>query len=96
LDTYAESSSCKVIGRRATARDEKRWRESVDGYCVFRTPSEAPTRHTWERIMDDVSPIHAIVAEKRNEGVVGVANYVIHCFRRMPKTPCKRRVEPRI
>jgi hypothetical protein len=46
--------------------------------------------------MDDVSPIHAIVAEKRNEGVVGVANYVIHCFRSMPKTPCKRTVEPRI
>jgi GNAT superfamily N-acetyltransferase len=70
----------KVSIRRAAARDEKRWRELFDGYCVFykRPLSEPLTRHTWERIMDDLSPIHAIVAEKRNEGVVGIANYVIH------------------
>ena len=70
----------KVIIRRAAARDEKRWRELFDGYCIFykRNPSKRLTRHTWERIMDDASPIHSIVAEKRNEGVVAIANYVVH------------------
>ena len=48
----------KVTIRRAAPRDEKRWRELFDGYCLFyeRTPSEPLTRHTLERIMDDVSP----------------------------------------
>jgi GNAT superfamily N-acetyltransferase len=70
----------KLIIRRAAPRDEKRWCELFEGYCLFykRTPSDPLTRHTWERIMDDGSPIHAIVAEKRNEGVVGIANYVVH------------------
>src|ERR1700675_4898760 len=60
-----EALPSKVIIRRAAPRDEKRWRELFDGYCVFykRTPSELLTRHTWARIMDDASPIHAIVAE---------------------------------
>jgi hypothetical protein len=46
---HAGSSSFKVIVRRAAPRDQKRWRELFDGYCLFykRTPSEALTRHTW-------------------------------------------------
>ena len=49
-----EVHSSKLIIRRATPRDEKRWRELFDGYCLFynRTPSELLTRHTWARIMD--------------------------------------------
>jgi GNAT superfamily N-acetyltransferase len=75
-----EALPSKVIVRRAAPRDEKRWRELFDGYCVFykRTPSEPLTRHTWARIMDDASPIHAIVAEDRKDGVIGIANYVVH------------------
>ena len=70
----------KVIIRRADPRDERRWRELFDGYCLFykRTPSEQLTRHTWERIMDVASPIYAIVAEEQKSGVIGIANYVVH------------------
>jgi len=75
-----EVHSSKLIIRRATPRDEKRWRELFDGYCLFynRTPSELLTRHTWARIMDDASPVHAIVAEDQEDGVIGIANYVVH------------------
>jgi len=66
--------------RRIEARDEPRWRELWDGYCRFyeRELSEPVTRHTWRRIMDPDSPVHAIVAERPGEGVIGIANYVIH------------------
>jgi hypothetical protein len=69
-----------VTVRRAAARDEKRWRELFDGYCLFykRTPSKPLTRYTWSRTLDDASPIHAILAEDRKEGVIGIANYVVH------------------
>ena len=66
--------------RQAEPRDEKRWRELFDGYCIFykRPLSEPLTSHTWARILDDASPIHAIVAEEPNGDVIGIANYVIH------------------
>jgi GNAT superfamily N-acetyltransferase len=69
-----------VTVRPAVARDEPRWRELFDAYCVFyeRSPSEPLARHTWTRILDDTSPIHAIVAEDPNHGVIGIANYVLH------------------
>jgi GNAT superfamily N-acetyltransferase len=69
-----------VVVRKAEPGDEKRWRELFDGYCVFykRTPSETLTRHTWARIMDPASPVHAIVAEDQGVGVIGIANYVVH------------------
>src|SRR5450755_1262960 len=75
-----EALPSRVIVRRAERRDEKRWRELFDGYCVFykRTLSEPLTRHTWARIMDDASPIHALVAEDQKGRVIGIANYVIH------------------
>jgi GNAT superfamily N-acetyltransferase len=70
----------EVTVRSAAARDEKRWRELFDGYCIFykRTPSEALTRHTWARILDPASPVHAIVADHEKHGVIGIANYVVH------------------
>jgi GNAT superfamily N-acetyltransferase len=76
----SKARGLKVTVRRAAARDEKRWRELFDGYCLFykRTPSKALTRHTWARILDGASPIHAIVAEDRKRGVIGMANYVVH------------------
>jgi ribosomal protein S18 acetylase RimI-like enzyme len=66
--------------RRIEARDEGRWRELWDGYCRFyeRDLSEAITRHTWERILDAACPVHAIVADHASNGVIGMANYVIH------------------
>jgi GNAT superfamily N-acetyltransferase len=69
-----------VTVRKIESRDEARWRELWDGYCRFyeKEPSEAITRYTWSRIMDQTSPMHAIVAEHEGRGVVGIANYVIH------------------
>lgn len=66
--------------RKIEERDEGRWRELWDGYCRFyeRDLSEAVTRHTWTRIMDAGSPVHAIVAERERAGVIGMAHYVIH------------------
>jgi GNAT superfamily N-acetyltransferase len=65
--------------RKIEPRDEPRWRELWDGYTRFyeKEPSGAVTRHTWARIMDPASPVHAIVAEDAGE-VIGIANYVIH------------------
>ena len=76
----SESLPLEVTVRRAAPQDEKRWRELFEGYCLFykRPPSEPLTHHTWDRILHDASPIHAIVAEDRNDGVIGIANYVIH------------------
>ena len=65
--------------RRIEVRDQARWRELWDGYTRFyeREPSEPVTRHAWARIMDEHSPVHAIVAERDGE-IIGIANYVIH------------------
>ena len=69
-----------VTIRKIEARDEARWRTLWDGYCRFyeRELNEAVTRHTWARILDPASPVYAIVAERAGEGVIGMANYVIH------------------
>ena len=66
--------------RRIEARDELRWRELWEGYCRFyeREPSEPITRHTFARIMNDRSPVHAIVADRSDDLVIGMANYIIH------------------
>ena len=66
--------------RKIEARDQARWRKLWDGYTRFyeREPDEALTRRTWARIMDSASPIYAIVAERAGEGVIGMANYIIH------------------
>ena len=69
-----------AVIRRIEARDEPRWRVLWEGYCRFyeRELSDAITAHTWTRIMDSASPVHAIVAEREGEGVIGIANYIIH------------------
>jgi GNAT superfamily N-acetyltransferase len=66
--------------RRIEARDEARWRELWDGYCRFyeRPPDAAVANFAWARIMDAASPVHAIVAERAGDGVIGIANYIIH------------------
>jgi GNAT superfamily N-acetyltransferase len=66
--------------RRIEARDRARWEKLWQGYCRFyeRRLSGAVTRHTWARIMDPAAPVHAIVAERPREGVIGMANYIIH------------------
>jgi GNAT superfamily N-acetyltransferase len=65
--------------RPVEARDAARWRELWDGYTRFyeREPDAAITAHTWSRIMDPASPVHAIVAECEGE-VTGIANYLLH------------------
>ncbi len=69
-----------VAIRRIEARDEARWRVLWEGYCRFyeRDLSDTLTAYTWERILDPASPVAAIVAERESEGVIGIANYVIH------------------
>ena len=66
--------------RKIEARDEARWRELWDGYCRFyeRAPAPKVNDYTWRRIMDAASPVHGIVAERAGEGVIGIANYIIH------------------
>jgi GNAT superfamily N-acetyltransferase len=66
--------------RRIEPGDEGRWRELWDDYTRFyeREPSEALTRHTWSRIMDQTCPVYAVVAECTVRGIIGIANYVIH------------------
>jgi GNAT superfamily N-acetyltransferase len=66
--------------RKIEARDEARWRVLWDGYCRFyeREMSEPITMHTWNRIMEFASPVHAIVAEDAVAGVIGICNYILH------------------
>lgn len=61
-------------------RDEARWRVLWDAYTRFyeREPSGPLTASTWQRIFDPNVPVHAIVAEDAQAGVVGIANYLIH------------------
>src|SRR3981189_1396081 len=66
--------------RKISDRDESRWRELFDAYNRFygREPSEPLTQHTWRRIMDPTSSVHAIVAVDTANHVAGFANYIIH------------------
>ena len=69
-----------VTIRRIEPGDQARWRELWDGYTRFyeREPVETVTRHTWARLMDPASPVYAIVADRAGDGVIGMANYLIH------------------
>ena len=66
--------------RKAEALDEARWRELFDAYNRFyeREPEPAITAHTWARIQDFGSPVHAIVAESGAGQVIAIVNYVVH------------------
>jgi GNAT superfamily N-acetyltransferase len=70
----------EIAVRPIEARDEAAWRELWDGYCRFYEVNlgEAVSAHTWKRILDRDSPVHAIVAEHARRGVVGMANYILH------------------
>lgn len=69
-----------ITVRPIEARDEARWRVLFDGYTRFyeREPVEAITRHAWARIVDSAKPVHAIVADDSAQGVIGIANYILH------------------
>ena len=66
--------------RKIEAKDEARWRVLWEGYCRFyeRDLSGPVTEYTWQRIMNPASPVFAIVAEHPKEGVIGMANCVVH------------------
>jgi GNAT superfamily N-acetyltransferase len=66
--------------RKIQARDEARWRVLWDGYCRFYElkMSQDITELTWKRIMDPASPVHACVAERPGDGVIGICNYILH------------------
>jgi GNAT superfamily N-acetyltransferase len=69
-----------VTIRKAEARDRPRWQALWEGYCAFYEVDlrGAVTEHTWRRILDPAAPVHAIVAETKADGVIGIANFVIH------------------
>ncbi len=69
-----------LVIRKIQAHDEPRWRLLWEGYCLFyeRELSEIATNHTWQRIMEEASPVRAIVAEAPGVGVIGMANYILH------------------
>jgi len=66
--------------RKIESRDEAAWRRLWDGYCRFYEVTLSPevTQRTWERILDDRSSVHAIVAEDDGGRVIGIANYIVH------------------
>jgi ribosomal protein S18 acetylase RimI-like enzyme len=66
--------------RPVSPADYPRWRELFDGYTRFyeREPLDQIANHAWTRILDPAAPVHAIVAEREGEGIIGIANYVIH------------------
>jgi GNAT superfamily N-acetyltransferase len=66
--------------RKIEARDRQRWQALWEGYCSFyKVDLRGPvTEHTWKRIMEKDGPVRAVVAETKADGVIGIANYVIH------------------
>ena len=70
----------KATIRKIKAADRVRWGKLWEGYCLFyeRDLSGPVTEHTWKRIMDPEVPMHAVVAETKAGGVIGICNYVIH------------------
>lgn len=66
--------------RKVEVRDEARWRALWDGYIRFYEAEipESITGHTWKRLMSADVPVYGIVAEDAHDGVIGMANYLIH------------------
>ena len=61
-------------------RDRARWEPMWDGYTRFyeREPREDITAHLWKRLFDPASPVHGIVADDPQLGVIGLAHYILH------------------
>jgi GNAT superfamily N-acetyltransferase len=72
--------SAAVTVRPIEPRDEARWRVLWTGYHRFyeREATEKHTKYAWQRIMDPKVAMHAIVADRAGDGVIGMANYLIH------------------
>jgi GNAT superfamily N-acetyltransferase len=66
--------------RAVEPRDEARWRPLWDAYSRFwgRAPDEAITRRTWANLHDPAAPVHGLVADHAEAGVVAIAHYLIH------------------
>jgi GNAT superfamily N-acetyltransferase len=75
----SQSTAPDVTIRAAKPGDETAWRKLWADYVTFYRGkvSEDITASTWKRILDPVSPIHALVAE-RGGRVVGLCNYLFH------------------
>ncbi|MGL4636284.1 MAG: GNAT family N-acetyltransferase [Beijerinckiaceae bacterium] len=69
----------ETIIRAATAADEAAWRKLWAGYIAFYrgSVSEDVTAATWKRLLDPVTTLHALVAERDGE-VIGMTNFVFH------------------
>lgn len=69
--------------REVRALDYERWLPLWDGYNAFygrSGPTALPlevTRTTWLRFFDPAEPVHALVAEDRNE-LLGLTHYLFH------------------
>src|SRR5262245_34298440 len=69
-----------LVIRPVRPADRPRWQALFDGYIRFyeREPRDEITDHLWARLFDETSPVYAIVAEHETDGVIGLANYVVH------------------
>jgi ribosomal protein S18 acetylase RimI-like enzyme len=78
LDLLNTANTVEV--RPVQPADENQWIPLWDGYSRFygREPEPRLTSFTWSRIMDPISPLHAVIAIVPEQGVVGMANYLIH------------------
>jgi len=76
--------------RPAEAGDQPAWRALWSQYCAFYevTISDAVTIGTWARILDESSPVKALVAINSVGEIVGFANYVLHLHTWSEKTLC--------
>jgi GNAT superfamily N-acetyltransferase len=75
------------VVREAISSDEAQWRRLWRSYCDFYGVKVDPeiTAVLWRRIVDESSPIYALVAEMGADAagrpnLVGLANYVLHPY----------------
>jgi len=68
-----------VTIRAAMADDENDWRRLFAAYGRFYRANVPPdvVTHTWKRILDPETDMHALVAD-RDGDLIGITNYVFH------------------
>ncbi|MHC1682781.1 MAG: N-acetyltransferase family protein [Clostridiaceae bacterium] len=68
-----------IMIRQALPKDEQEWRDMWLMYNKFygAVISKEITTALWQRILDQASPIGALIAENEN-GIMGFANFVLH------------------
>ncbi len=66
------------IVRSVEPKDGQRWQALWQGYqASARKVPDGVTEVTWQRFLDDLEPMHALVAEE-DESLIGFAHYLFH------------------